>query len=146
VLFAGLQVFTAVSERSDATGVSTMLNEYFGATVAMSANRYGGVVDKLIGDAIMVTYNTPGDQPDHALRVVRAGLALQRETGRVGCHPEWPRFRISVNSGDVMVGPIGAEGRRGFTVVGDTVNLASRLEGKKAPVEAYGVGLPPDGS
>jgi adenylate cyclase len=146
VLFAGLQGFTSVSERSDTPDVSAMLNEYFGASVAMSANGYGGVVDKLIGDAIMVTYNTRGDQPDHALRVVGAGLALQRETGSVGCHPEWPRFRVGVNSGEVMVGPIGAGGRRGFTVIGDTVNLASRLEGNKAPVEACGVGLPPDGS
>jgi adenylate cyclase len=106
-----------------------MLNEYFEATVPMLANEYGGVVDKLIGDAIMVTFNTRGDQPDHALRAVRAGLALQRETGRiVERHPEWPRFRVGVNSGEVMVGLVGAEGRRSFTVIGDTVNLASRLE------------------
>jgi adenylate cyclase len=147
VLFAGLQDFTSFSERSDPTDVSTMLNEYFEATVPMIANEHGGVVDKLIGDAIMVTFNTGGDQPDHALKAVRAGLALQRETGRVECHPEWPRFRVSVNSGEVMVGLVGAEGRRSFTVIGDTVNLASRLEGKKAPVEAYVVvELPPDGS
>jgi class 3 adenylate cyclase len=108
-----------------------MLNEYFEATVPLIAREHGGVVDKLIGDAIMVTFNTLGDQPDHALRAVRAGLALQEETGRiVDRHPEWPRFRVGVNSGEVMVGLVGAEGRRSFTVIGDTVNLASRLEGK----------------
>ena len=83
VLFAGLQDFTSFSERSDPTDVSTMLNEYFEATVPMIANEHGGVVDKLIGYAIMVTFNTRGDQPDHALKAVGAGLALQRETGRV---------------------------------------------------------------
>jgi adenylate cyclase len=131
VLFADLQGFTSFSERSDPKDVSAMLNEYFEATVPLITNEYGGVVDKLIGDAIMVTFNTRGDQPDHALRAVRAGLALQRETGRiVERHPEWPRFRVGVNSGEVMVGLVGAEGRRSFTVIGDSVNLASRLEGK----------------
>jgi adenylate cyclase len=131
VLFADLQGFTSFSERSSPTDVSAMLNEYFEATVPMIAREYGGVVDKLIGDAIMVTFNTLGDQPDHALRAVRAGLALQEETGRiVDRHPGWPRFRVGVNSGEVMVGLVGAEGRRSFTVIGDTVNLASRLEGK----------------
>jgi adenylate cyclase len=88
-------------------------------------------VDKLIGDAIMVTFNTRGDQPDHALRAARAGLALQRETARiVERHPGWPRFRVGVNSGEAMVGLVGAEGGRGYTVIGDAVNLASRLEGQ----------------
>jgi class 3 adenylate cyclase len=88
-------------------------------------------VDKLIGDAIMVTFNTRGDQPDHALRATRAGLALQRETARiVERRPGWPRFRAGVNTGEAMVGLLGAEGGRGYTVIGDTVNLASRLEGQ----------------
>jgi adenylate cyclase len=131
VLFADLQGFTSFSERADPMDVSAMLNEYFEATVPVIAREHGGVVDKLIGDAIMVTFNTRGDQPDHALRAVRAGLALQEETGRIiAGHPGWPRFRVGVNSGEVMVGLVGADGHRSFTVIGDTVNLASRLEGK----------------
>jgi len=111
--------------------VSAMLNEYFEAAVPMIANKYGGEVDKLIGDAIMVTFNTRGDQPDHAVRAVRAGLALQKETARiVERHPGWPRFRVGINSGEAMVGLVGAEGGRGYTAIGDTVNLASRLEGQ----------------
>src|SRR5918992_3711295 len=134
VLFAGLQDFTPFSERSDPTDVSTMLNEYFEATVPVIARELGGVVDKLIGDAIMVTFNTRGDQPDHALRAVRAGLAIQDATGRIiARNPGWPRFRVGVNTGEVMVGLVGADGRRSFTVIGDTVNLASRLEGKAQP-------------
>ena len=131
VLFADLQGFTSFSERSDPMDVSAMLNEYFEVAVPMIANEYGGEVDKLIGDAIMVTFNTRGDQPDHALRATRAGLTLQRETARiVERHPGWPRFRVGVNSGEAMVGLVGAEGGRGYTVIGDTVNLASRLEGQ----------------
>ncbi len=129
VLFADLQGFTSFSERSDPIDVSAMLNEYFEVAVPMIANKHGGEVDKLIGDAIMVTFNTRGDQPDHALRAVRAGLALQEVTSRfVGPHPGWPRFRVGINSGEAMVGLVGAEGGRGYTVIGDTVNLASRLE------------------
>jgi class 3 adenylate cyclase len=109
--------------------VSAMLNEYFEIAVPMIANKHGGEVDKLIGDAIMVTFNTRGDQPDHAVRATRAGLALQRETARIlERRSGWPRFRVGVNSGKAMVGLVGAEGGRGYTVIGDTVNLASRLE------------------
>jgi adenylate cyclase len=131
VLFADLQGFTSFSERSKPMEVSAMLNEYFEVAVPMIANQHGGEVDKLIGDAIMVTFNTRGDQPDHATRATRAGLALQRQTARiVELHPGWPRFRVGVNSGEAMVGLVGAEGGRGYTVIGDTVNLASRLEGQ----------------
>ena len=131
VLFADLQGFTSFSERSDPMDVSAMLNEYFEVAVPMIANKYGGEVDKLIGDAIMVTFNTRGDQPDHAVRAVRVGLFLQKATARiVERHPGWPRFRVGINSGEAMVGLVGAEGGRAYTAIGDTVNLASRLEGQ----------------
>jgi adenylate cyclase len=131
VLFADLRGFTSFSERSDPMDVSAMLNKYFEVAVPVIANEHGGEVDKLIGDAIMVTFNTRGDQPDHAIKAVRAGLALQEEISRiVELHPGWPRFRVGVNSGEAMVGLVGAEGGRGYTVIGDTVNLASRLEGQ----------------
>jgi hypothetical protein len=65
-----------------AEAMIAMLNEYFEVAVPMVANQHGGNVDKLIGDAIMVTFNTHGDQPDHTTRATRAGLALQQETAR----------------------------------------------------------------
>jgi adenylate cyclase len=134
VLFADLKGFTSFSERSDPIDVSAMLNEYFEVAVPMIASKHGGTVDKLIGDAVMVTFNTRGDQPDHAVKAVQAGLALQRETARiVERRPGWPRFRVGVNSDKAMVGLLGAEGGRGYTVIGDTVNLASRLEGQAKP-------------
>jgi len=131
VLFADLQGFTAFSEQVGPAEVQRMLNEYFETAVPLVAGEHGGEVDKLIGDAIMVTFNTRGDQPNHPERAAAAGLALQRESGRIrDRHPDWPRFRVGINTGEASVGLLGAEGGRGFTVVGDTVNLASRLEGQ----------------
>ena len=108
-----------------------MLNEYFQKTIPLVVREHDGEIDKLIGDAIMVTFNTRSDQPDHALKAVRAGLAIQQATENVARgHPEWPRFRVGVNSGKAMVAVVGTEGKREYTTVGDTVNLASRLEGQ----------------
>jgi adenylate cyclase len=82
----------------------------------------------------MVTFNRRGDQADHPLRAARAALEIQRATAELaGLHPDWPRFRVGVNTGEALVGVLGAAGGRTHTAIGDTVNLASRLEGK-APV------------
>lgn len=134
VLFADLQGFTSFSEHHEPQEVTTMLNEYFGVAIPPVVERYGGDVDRLVGDAIMVTFNTRGDQPDHAERAARAALAIQRVTRDVAAaHPAWPRFRVGVNTGEAAVGLLGTAGGRTFTVIGDTVNLASRLE-SAAPV------------
>jgi class 3 adenylate cyclase len=131
ILFADLQGFTPFSERTPPAEVHEMLNTYFGRLVPLLEG-LGGEVHQLIGDAIMVIFNKDGDQPDHAVRACRAALALQREAGEIAAaHPAWPRFRVGVNSGEVATGVVGAErGHRKHGVVGDTVNLAARLEGK----------------
>jgi class 3 adenylate cyclase len=140
VLFADLQGFTSFSERHEPQQVTAMLNEYFGSAVPAVVERHGGVVDRLVGDAVMATFNTRGDQPDHALRAARAALDLQRATaGIADAHPGWPRFRVGVNSGEAAIGILGTAGGRTFTVIGDTVNLAARLEGT-APVGGVAVG------
>ena len=88
----------------------------------------------------MVTFNKRGDQPDHAVRAAGAGLALQRASERVLAeHPGWPRFRVGINSGPVLVSLLGTEGGRTHTVIGDTVNTASRIEGK-APGGGVAIG------
>jgi adenylate cyclase len=134
VLFADLVGFTSFSDGRDPREVSEMLNALFAAAIPSIVDQYGGEVDRLIGDAIMATWGTRGDQPDHARRAVQAALALQRATGRlVEDHPGWPRFRAAVNTGEAMVGLIGAESGRSYTVIGDTVNLASRLESRAPP-------------
>ena len=88
----------------------------------------------------MATFNRRGDQPDHAERAARAALALQQSTAAIADdHPEWPRFRAGVDSGEAMVGVVGAEGGRSYAVIGDAVNLAARLEAL-APVGGVAIG------
>ncbi len=142
VLFADLEGFTSFSETHQPNEVASMLNEYFGAAVPAVIAPYGGDVDRIIGDALMVTFNKRGDQPDHAKRAAGAGLALQKATTDLGKdHPEWPRFRVGINSGHVSVGLLGAEGGRTHTIIGDAVNIASRIE-SMAPTG--GVAMGPD--
>ncbi len=140
VLFADLQGFTAFSETHASDEVARMLNEYFAVAVPAVKSPYGGDVDRIIGDALMVTFNKRGDQPDHAERAAGAGLALQEATLRLAeQHPGWPQFRVGINSGQVSVSLLGAEGGRTHTIVGDTVNIASRIEGN-APTGGVAIG------
>jgi adenylate cyclase len=133
-LFADLQGFTGFVERVGPEASADVTHTYFERLVPLVARRYDGEVGKLIGDAIMVSFNARADQPDHALRAVRAALALQREAADVaGGHPDWPRFRIAVNSGEARFGVTGAWGKREYTAVGEAVNVAARLEGKAEP-------------
>jgi adenylate cyclase len=134
VLFADLEGFTTFSEGRDPRDVSEMLNAYLRVAIPPIVHQHGGEIDRLIGDAIMATWGTRGDQPDHARRAVDAALAVQRETGRIAAeHPGWPRFRAAVNTGEALVGVLGAESGRSYTVIGDTVNLAARLEAEAPP-------------
>ncbi|MDD9350038.1 adenylate/guanylate cyclase domain-containing protein [Mumia sp.] len=131
ILFADLQGFTTFSEAHAPQEVTQMLNTFFEVAVPPVVGRYGGDVDRIIGDALMVTFNRRGDQPDHARRAALAGLALQEATEAVVReHPGWPRFRVGINSGPVSVSVLGTAGGRTHTVIGDTVNTASRIEGK----------------
>ena len=139
ILFADLKGFTTFSEAHDPAEVTEMLNAYFTVAIPAVVERHGGTIDRLIGDAIMATFNRLGDQPDHARRAAQAGLALQAETARIAdAHPDWPRFRVGINSGEVVVSVLGSEGGRTHTVIGDTVNVASRIEGQ-APVGGVAV-------
>jgi class 3 adenylate cyclase len=134
VMFADLQGFTSFSESHSPVEVTDMLKQYFVEVIPPIAESFGGQIDRLIGDAIMVTFNRRGDQPDHAERAARAALELQRRSASLSDrHPDWPRFRVGINSGLAALGVVGAEGGRTHTVIGDAVNVASRLEGH-APV------------
>ncbi|MGA9747220.1 MAG: adenylate/guanylate cyclase domain-containing protein [Nocardioides sp.] len=140
VLFADLQGFTTFSERHSPAEVTAMLNTFFDVAVPPVVQRFGGDIDRIIGDALMVTFNKRGDQPDHAVRAAGAGLALQEATAQVlARHPGWPTFRVGINSGPVLVSLLGTEGGRTHTVIGDTVNVASRIEGK-APGGGVAIG------
>lgn len=137
VLFADIRNFTLISELLSAREVVEMLNAYFGRACEIM-QREGGSIDKFIGDAIMVEFGSPWPVPDHALRGVRAALALHALVQEFGV---WMRTRfpdrglpefdvgIGLHSGDAVVGNIGSPTRMEFTAIGDTVNLASRVEG-----------------
>ncbi len=140
VLFADLQGFTTFSEQHSPSEVTQMLNTYFEVAVPPVVHRFGGDVDRIVGDALMVTFNKRGDQPDHAARAAGAALALQEATSAVAArHAGWPLFRVGVNSGPVSVSLLGTEGGRTHTIIGDTVNTASRLEGR-APGGGVAIG------
>jgi adenylate cyclase len=134
VLFGDLAGFTSFAERASPTEVAAMLNAYWGAAAPLLTRRFGGEVEKFIGDGIVATFNSRGDQPDHALRAAQAALALQGAvTALADEHPGWPRLRVGVNSGEAMVRELGGDGHVAYTLVGDTVNTGSRLESLAPP-------------
>ena len=140
VLFADLVGFTTFTERSSPAEVAAMLSAYYGMATPLIAQTFGGEVEKFIGDAIMATFNTRGDQPDHASRAARAGLELQHQMRVLAAdHPQWPGLRVGVNSGDALIRELGGPGHVEYAVVGDTVNVGSRLEGQ-APIGGVLIG------
>ena len=151
VLFSDLAGFTTFSERSTPAEVATVLNTYYAMAAPLISRRFGGELEKFMGDGMMATFNSRGDQPDHAERAAGAALALQEEIGRLAdANPGWPRLRIGINSGEAMVREMGGHGFVAYAVIGDTVNTASRLEGQ-APVGGILIGertreLLPDGT
>jgi adenylate cyclase len=137
VLFSDIRNFTTISEKLDAHEVVEFLNRYFERVCAIILAE-GGTIDKFIGDAVMVQFGAPVPYPDHAARALRAALAM-REAAADFRHwmserfvdRDLPAFNIGIgiHTGDAIAGNIGSSKRMEYTVIGDTVNLASRLEG-----------------
>jgi adenylate cyclase len=129
VLFADLQGFTSFSEHAAPADVIAMLNAYWAVTVPVVVREHGGLIERFAGDAVMVVFNAAGDQPDHARHAVDAALGMQRaaEGARHG-RSDWPRFRAGVNTGNAVVGNVGTEEHRSFSAIGDTTNVAARLQ------------------
>ena len=132
ILFADLQGFTEFSEGHTPSEVLAMLNAYWAQTVPVVLDEHGGMIERFAGDAIMVVFNAAADQPDHALRAARAGLGLQEAAER-SSQDDWPRFRVGINTGPAIVGNVGTEEQRSFTAIGDTTNIASRLQTAAEP-------------
>jgi adenylate cyclase len=129
VMFVDLAGFTGMSERLG-DRIIPLLSRYFDAVSARIQNE-GGTIDKFIGDAVMAFWGAPAANPDHAVDCCRAALSCQRameEAGLVDDSGQPVRIRIGINSGDMLVGNIGSEVRLNYTVIGDAVNIASRLE------------------
>jgi adenylate cyclase len=134
VLFLDLHGFTAMSENMPPDEVTQMMNRCF-ERLTTTVARFGGYVDKYVGDAMMVLFGAPVAHADDPERAVRAALALQEELVRFNHHQLQQRkadvnlqMRIGVNTGEVLAGRVGAGQYGQYTVMGDAVNLASRLE------------------
>jgi class 3 adenylate cyclase len=126
VLFADLGGYTAFAEKATPIEVVAMLNALFGAAVPMVLAE--GAVVQFMGDAMMAIFNAPTPQPDHALRAARSALAMQSAVTDLPFAGERPRFRVGLNTGPAIVGNIGAAEIRNFLAIGDTTNLAARLQ------------------
>ena len=133
ILFADLGSYSTYAEKRAPADVVAMLNEYFG--IALPAiHEFGGVPVQLAGDAVMAVFGAPKAAPDHASRACAAALTILERTEPLAAGPRaGPRFHIGVNSGPALVGNIGSEEYRNFTAIGDTTNLAARLQGIAKP-------------
>jgi len=142
VLFTDIAGFTAIAESMAPEKLAAHLADYFGCVVH-ALQRHGATVDKLIGDAVMAFWGAPRPMEDHAGRAVDAtaaaldALAAANARWREAGMPQLPT-RFGLASGEVIVGNMGAPDRLAYTVIGDTVNLASRLEGLN---KQYGTGV-----
>jgi class 3 adenylate cyclase len=133
VLFADLSGFTALSERLDPEEVSLVMHGLLGE-LADVVYRYEGYVDKYIGDAIMALFGAPIAHENDAERAVLAALDMLKVTARRSDDSDHLlSIRVGLNQGEVVAAHVGSESRQQYTVMGDTVNVASRLEGAAAP-------------
>ena len=132
VLFSDIRGFTSFSETMTPEQLVHLLNEYLTAMTDI-VFKYDGLLDKYMGDAIMAVYGAPLDQPDHALRACRTALDMMKELKKL--QKKWAEegqpildIGIGISSGDMVVGNMGSQMRFDYTVMGDSVNLGSRLE------------------
>jgi adenylate cyclase len=134
VLFTDIRGFTSVAEGLDPRALSAFMNEFLTAMSLVIRNDYRGTLDKYVGDQIMAFWGAPVADAAHARQAVAAGLAMHAALPRLNAgfrERGWPEVRIGIgiNSGPMRVGDMGSRIRRAYTVMGDAVNLASRLEG-----------------
>jgi len=133
VLFSDVRGFTTISEGLEPKELSRLMNEFL-TPLTEVIYRHRGTIDKYMGDAIMAFWGAPLAAPDHARQAILAALQMHRKLAELRPHFQsrnWPEIRIGVgiNTGRMSVGNMGSRVRLAYTVMGDAVNLASRLEG-----------------
>jgi adenylate cyclase len=139
VLFADIRGFTTISEQLSAEAVMHMLNTYL-SVVADAVVHHDGIVNKFIGDNIMAVWNAPQSQPNHALMAVKAAWEAQQKLAELRQRDNRPlpvQFGIGINTGLAVAGNIGSAGRSEYTVIGDSVNTASRICGSTPGNEVW---------
>lgn len=132
ILFADIRNFTSMSENMSADEVTKILNEYFSA-IEPIIRKYDGVLNKFIGDAVMAIFGEPIKNKNHASNAVKCAAQILKKSREL--HDKWlsegkPKISIGIgiNTGEVFVGNIGSDERLEYTVIGDAVNLAHRIE------------------
>jgi class 3 adenylate cyclase len=141
VFFADIRGFTAMSEQLAPAQVVSILNRYFERVVTL-VEEHDGYLNKFIGDAVVVVFNAPLDQPDHAARATQCAIALQKVVSEMNAAQAFPeigelKVGVGVATGPMVCGNIGGARQMEYTVIGDTVNLASRLTSKAAAGEVW---------
>lgn len=141
VYFSDLQGFTSISEKLAPEALTELLNGYLSEMTDIILG-WGGTIDKYEGDAIIAFWNAPTEEPDHAMRGISAAIACQERLAEI--NPELSKIagaelrqRIGLNTGYAVVGNMGSRSRFDYTMLGDTVNLASRLEGLNKQFGTY---------
>ncbi|MEZ4250704.1 MAG: adenylate/guanylate cyclase domain-containing protein [Polyangiales bacterium] len=139
VLFADVVAFTPLTDRLSAEEVVALLNELF-TILTEIVFRHGGTIDKFVGDCVMALWGAPIAQEDHAARALAAAEDMMRwlEAGNAGWEAKYGvtiQLAIGVHSGEAVVGNVGSETRMEFTAIGDTVNVAARLEAIARPMQ-----------
>jgi adenylate cyclase len=141
IFFSDLQGFTSISESLDPESLTALLNDYLSAMADIIIEE-GGTIDKYEGDAIIAFWNAPVEVADHAVRIVRATLRCQKKLAEM--RPEFKErigkdmlMRVGINTGPAVVGNMGSHERFDYTMMGDSVNLAARLEGVNKQFGTY---------
>ncbi|MBP2232366.1 class 3 adenylate cyclase [Azospirillum agricola] len=139
VMFTDIRGFSRMAERMAAADTAALLNEHF-TLLAACIEAEGGTVDKFIGDSLMAFWGAPEAQEDHAARALRAAHAIHQAVSadnrrRTAAGQAPIQMRIGLHSGPVVVGNIGSDSRMNYTIIGDTVNVAARIEELSAALQ-----------
>ena len=136
IFFSDIENFTTIVEDMTPSQTIDMLNAYF-SEVLDPIRKRGGVINALIGDAIFAAFNVPLDDDEHAKKAIEAAIEIQHMTRNQTFAGQRLRTRVGINTGDVVAGSVGSSDRMGFTLLGDEVNIAARLEQMNKELNSY---------